>query len=149
MSAKFAQVPQNLIQAIVDANDTRKVFLAEKILTRGPKTVGVFRLVMKSGSENYRESAIQGITGRLKAQGVEVIIYEITLANEWFDGARLSVIWQRLKRNQTSYWQIVQMLQWVMLKTNCSRAMFMALIDRGSALNFAEEISGLTARCAL
>ena len=89
LSANFDQVPQNLIQAIVDANDTRKAFLAERILARAPKTVGVFRLVMKLGSDNYRESAIQGIMDLLKAQGVEVIIYEATLADWRFDGARV------------------------------------------------------------
>jgi len=89
LSANFAQVPQNLIQAIVDANNTRKAFLAEKILARGPKTVRVFRLVMESGSDNYPESAIQGIMDRLKVQGVEVIIYELTLADGRFDGARV------------------------------------------------------------
>ena len=87
--ANFAQVPQNLIQAIVDANDTRKTFLAEKIVERAPKTVGVFRLVMKTGSDNYRESAIQGIMDRLKARNVEVIIYEPTLSVGRFDGARV------------------------------------------------------------
>ena len=87
--ANFAQVPQNLIQAIVDANDTRKTFLAEKILERAPKTVGVFRLVMKTGSDNYRESAIQGIMDRLKARNVEVIIYEPTLSVGRFDSARV------------------------------------------------------------
>ena len=70
LSANFDQVPQNLIQAIVDANDTRKAFLAERILARAPKTVGVFRLVIKLGSDNYRESAIQGIMDLLKAHGV-------------------------------------------------------------------------------
>ena len=89
LSANFDQVPQNLIQAIVDANDTRKAFLAERILARAPKTVGMFRLVMKLGSDNYRESAIQGIMDLLKAQGVEVIIYEPTLADRQFDGARV------------------------------------------------------------
>jgi UDPglucose 6-dehydrogenase len=89
LSANFAQVPQNLIQAIVDANDTRKTFLAEKILERARKTVGVFRLVMKTGSDNYRESAIQGIMDRLKARNVEVIIYEPTLSVGRFDGARV------------------------------------------------------------
>jgi UDPglucose 6-dehydrogenase len=88
LSANFAQVPQNLIQAIVDANDTRKAFLAERILARGPKTVGVFRLVMKSGSDNYREAPIQGIMDRLKVWGVEVIIYKPTLSERRFDGAR-------------------------------------------------------------
>lgn len=89
LSANFAQVPQNLIQAIVDANDTRKTFLAEKILERARKTVGVFRLVMKTGSDNYRESAIQGIMDRLKARNVEVIIYEPTLSVGRFDSARV------------------------------------------------------------
>ncbi|MDC0860174.1 nucleotide sugar dehydrogenase [Planktomarina temperata] len=89
LSANFAQVPQNLIQAIVDANDTRKTFLAEKILERAPKTAGMFRLVMKTGSDNYRESAIQGIMDRLKARNVEVIIYEPTLSVGRFDGARV------------------------------------------------------------
>ena len=89
LSANFAQVPQNPIQAIVDANDSRKAFLAERILARGPKTVGVFRLVMKSGSDNYREAAIQGIMDRLKAWGVEVIIYKPTLSDRRFDGARV------------------------------------------------------------
>ena len=89
LSANFAQVPQNPIQAIVDANDSRKAFLAERILARGPKTVGVFRLVMKSGSDNDREAAIQGIMDRLKAWGVEVIIYKPTLSDRRFDGARV------------------------------------------------------------
>ena len=89
LSANFAQVPQNLIQAIVDANDTRKTFLAEKILERAPKTVGMFRLVMKTGSDNCRESAIQGIMDRLKARNVEVIIYEPTLSVGRFEGARV------------------------------------------------------------
>jgi len=91
LSANFAQVPQNLIQAIVDANDTRKTFLAEKILERAPKTVGVFRLVMKTGSDNYRESAIQGIMDRLKARNVEVIICEPTLSVGRFEGARVEL----------------------------------------------------------
>ena len=74
--ANYNRVPQNLIQAIVDANSTRKDFLTEQILMNNPKTVGVFRLVMKTGSDNFRQSSIQGIMKRLNARGVEVIIYE-------------------------------------------------------------------------
>ena len=74
--ANYRQVPQNLIQAIVDANKTRKDFLTEQILIKNPKIVGIYRLVMKTGSDNFRQSSIQGIMKRLKAKGVEVIIYE-------------------------------------------------------------------------
>ena len=77
--ANYDQVPQNLIQAIVDANSTRKDFITDQILMKNPKTVGIFRLMMKSGSDNFRQSSIQGIIKRLKAKGVEVIIYEPTI----------------------------------------------------------------------
>jgi len=87
--ANFSQVPQNLIQAIVDANSTRKDFLAEQILMKKPKIVGVFRLVMKAGSDNFRQSSIQSIMKRLKANGVEVIIYEPTIENTTFLNSRL------------------------------------------------------------
>ncbi|MDB4017193.1 nucleotide sugar dehydrogenase [Amylibacter sp.] len=87
--ANYNQVPQNLIQAIVDANITRKDFLAEQILMKNPKTVGIFRLVMKLGSENFRESSIQGIMKRLKAKGVEVIIYEPAMADSTFFNSRV------------------------------------------------------------
>ncbi|MEJ1089341.1 nucleotide sugar dehydrogenase [Microbacterium sp. Mu-80] len=83
--ANYAEVPQNLISAIVDANRTRKDFIADDILAREPKVVGVYRLVMKEGSDNFRESAIQGIMKRIKAKGVPVIVYEPTLdADEFF-----------------------------------------------------------------
>ena len=77
--ANYNNVPSNLIKAIVDANRTRKDFIADSILARNPSTVGIYRLVMKSGSDNYRASAIQGVMKRLKAKGIEIIIYEPTL----------------------------------------------------------------------
>lgn len=82
--ANYADVPQNLIHAIVEANVTRKDFIADEIIKRRPKTVGVFRLVMKSGSDNFRASAIQGIMKRIKGKGIKVIIYEPTLDDERF-----------------------------------------------------------------
>jgi UDPglucose 6-dehydrogenase len=82
--ANYSEVPQNLITAIVDANRTRKDFVAEDILSRGPRTVGVYRLVMKAGSDNFRTSSIQGIMKRIKAKGVEVIVYEPTLEDAEF-----------------------------------------------------------------
>ncbi len=85
--ANYENVPQNLIGAVVDANRTRKDFIAEDILRRGPQTVGVFRLIMKSGSDNFRESSIQGILRRLEAKGVKVIVWEPALDADAFDGA--------------------------------------------------------------
>lgn len=82
--ANYSQVPSNLIQAIVDSNRTRKDVIADSILVRNPAVVGIYRLVMKSGSDNFRASAIQGIMKRLKAKGIEVIIYEPTLNESEF-----------------------------------------------------------------
>lgn len=83
--ANYQDVPNNMIRAIVDANTTRKDFIADSILKRNPKVVGIYRLVMKSGSDNFRASAIQGVMKRLKAKGVEVIVYEPVLEeNEFF-----------------------------------------------------------------
>ncbi|MFV0434111.1 MAG: nucleotide sugar dehydrogenase [Leucobacter sp.] len=82
--ANYSEVPQNLITAIVDANRTRKDFIADDILARNPETVGIYRLIMKEGSDNFRQSAIQGIMKRIKAKGVPVIIYEPTLAESEF-----------------------------------------------------------------
>ena len=82
--ANYSQVPSNLIQAIVDSNRTRKDFIADSILARNPSVVGIYRLVMKSGSDNFRASAIQGVMKRLKAKGIEVIIYEPTLKESEF-----------------------------------------------------------------
>jgi len=82
--ANYSEVPQNLIRAIVDANSTRKDFVAFDILKRNPKVVGIYRLVMKAGSDNFRASSVQGIMKRLKAKGVEVIVYEPVLEEAEF-----------------------------------------------------------------
>ncbi|WP_179505608.1 MULTISPECIES: nucleotide sugar dehydrogenase [unclassified Sphingomonas] len=87
--ANYFDVPQNLIRAIVDANRTRKDFLAEQIIQRRPGKVGVFRLVMKAGSDNFRQSSIQGIMKRIKAKGIEVVIYEPALEEDQFFGSRV------------------------------------------------------------
>ena len=82
--ANYRDVPQNLIQAIVEANTTRKDFIADEILKRNPKVVGIYRLVMKSGSDNFRDSSVQDIIKRIKANGVKVIIYEPMLKEDEF-----------------------------------------------------------------
>ena len=87
MLANYSEVPQNLIRAIVDANRTRKDFLADQIIAARPKTVGVFRLVMKSGSDNFRQSSVQGIMKRLKAKGIEVVIFEPAMPDDEFFGS--------------------------------------------------------------
>lgn len=87
--ANYAQVPQNLIGAIVAANHTRKDFIADSILAKKPKIVGVYRLTMKTASDNFRASAIQGVMKRIKAQGVEVVVYEPTLKEEKFFNSRV------------------------------------------------------------
>ena len=82
--ANYHEVPSNLIRAIVDSNRTRKDFIADKIIEKNPKVVGVHRLVMKSGSDNFRASAIQGIMKRIKAKGIEVVVYEPALEEDEF-----------------------------------------------------------------
>lgn len=84
LRANYQDVPQNLIGAIVDANTTRKDFVAADILRRNPKTVGIYRLVMKAGSDNFRMSSIQGVMKRLKAKGIEVLVFEPLLPDEPF-----------------------------------------------------------------
>ena len=87
--ANYSDVPNNMIQAIVDANRTRKDFIADSIVSRQPKIVGIYRLIMKSGSDNFRASAIQGIMKRIKAKGIEVVVYEPVLKEEEFFRSRV------------------------------------------------------------
>ena len=87
--ANYSEVPQNLIRAIVDANRTRKDFLSDHIIAKRPKVVGVYRLVMKAGSDNFRQSSIQGIMKRIKAKGIEVIVYEPVMTESAFFGSRV------------------------------------------------------------
>ena len=87
--ANYSEVPNNMIQAIVDANRTRKDFIADSIIRRNPKVVGVYRLIMKSGSDNFRASAIQGIMKRIKAKGIEVVVYEPVLTESEFFKSRV------------------------------------------------------------
>lgn len=87
--ANYANVPQNLINAIVEANRTRKDFVSEQILQRKPQIVGIYRLVMKAGSDNFRQSSIQGIMKRIKAKGIEVIVYEPVMEEDTFFGSRV------------------------------------------------------------
>ncbi|MGO2292949.1 nucleotide sugar dehydrogenase [Pseudoalteromonas sp.] len=89
LRANYADVPNNIIGAIVDANTTRKDFIADSIIKREPKIVGVYRLVMKTGSDNFRASAIQGIMKRIKAKGIEVVVYEPVLEENEFYHSRV------------------------------------------------------------
>ena len=87
--ANYSQVPQNLIAAVVDANRTRKDFIADRIIAANPRVVGVYRLVMKEGSDNFRQSAIQGIMKRVKAKGIEMVVYEPSLDQDDFYRSRV------------------------------------------------------------
>lgn len=87
--ANYLEVPQNLIQAIVESNTTRKDFIAEEILARRPKVVGVYRLIMKAGSDNFRASSIQGVMKRIKGKGIHVIVYEPALKEDEFYNSRV------------------------------------------------------------
>ena len=89
LKANYKNVPENLISAIVQSNSTRKDHIAEEILKRKPKVVGIYRLTMKSGSDNFRASAIQGIMKRIKAKGIEVVVYEPTLKEDNFFNSRV------------------------------------------------------------
>jgi len=89
LRANYSEVPQNLIQAIVDSNTTRKDFVADSIIARQPKIVGVYRLIMKAGSDNFRASSIQGVMKRIKAKGIEVVVYEPVLTEDEFFNSRV------------------------------------------------------------
>lgn len=96
--ANYQDVPSNIIKAIVDANTTRKDFIAESIIKRKPGVVGIYRLVMKSGSDNFRASAIQGVMKRIKAKGIEVVVYEPVLEEETFFNSRVINDLEEFKR---------------------------------------------------
>ena len=96
--ANYADVPQSLIAAVVDANTTRKDFIAADILAREPKVVGIHRLVMKSGSDNFRSSSVQGVMKRIKAKGIPVIVYEPALADDSFFGSEVVRDLEEFKR---------------------------------------------------
>ena len=95
--ANYDAVPQNIIRAIVDANSTRKDFLADVIINLQPKTVGIYRLVMKAGSDNFRQSSIQGIMKRIKAKGIEVVVYEPELTEVEFFNSRIERDFEKFK----------------------------------------------------
>lgn len=96
--ANYSEIPQNLIQAIVASNSTRKDFIADAIVRRNPKVVGIYRLVMKAGSDNFRSSSIQGIMKRIKAKGIEVIVYEPSLGETEFFRSRVVADLDAFKR---------------------------------------------------
>ncbi|MEQ3511896.1 nucleotide sugar dehydrogenase [Pseudoalteromonas sp. BZB3] len=95
--ANYKDVPNNMIRAIVDANTTRKDFIAESVLKKNPKVVGIYRLVMKSGSDNFRASAIQGIMKRIKAKGIEVVVYEPSFDGDSFFNSKVVKSLEELK----------------------------------------------------
>lgn len=96
--ANYDVVPQNLIQAIVKSNSTRKDFIADEVLKKNPKVVGIYRLIMKAGSDNWRASSIQGIMRRIKAKGIEVIIYEPMFPEEHFFNSKLISDFEQFKK---------------------------------------------------
>ena len=99
LKANYQDVPENLISAIVQSNSTRKDHIADEIIARNPHTVGIYRLTMKSGSDNFRSSAIQGIMKRIKAKGIEVIVYEPTLKDKDFFNSKVVNNLEKFKKN--------------------------------------------------
>ena len=89
LKANYKDIPNSLISAIVEANTVRKDFIANSIINKNPKVVGVYRLIMKSGSDNYRESSVQGVMKRIKAKGINVIVYEPVLKEEQFYNSKV------------------------------------------------------------
>lgn len=97
--ANYDSVPNNLIKAIVDSNRTRKDFIADSIIAKNPKVVGIYRLIMKSGSDNFRASAIQGVMKRIKAKGIEVEVFEPALKEDYFFGSKVIRDLEMFKKN--------------------------------------------------
>ena len=97
--ANYNDVPQTMIKAIVDSNDVRKQHIADMILARNPKTVGVYRLTMKAGSDNFRASAIQSVMEKIRAKGIETIIYEPTIKEDTFEGYKVEHNLDNFKNN--------------------------------------------------
>ena len=89
LRANYTDVPQNLVSAIVDANSTRKDFIADQIIAKHPKIVGIYRLTMKANSDNFRQSSVQGVMKRIKAKGIEVVIYEPSVKEDAFFNSRV------------------------------------------------------------
>ena len=89
LRANYADVPQNLVSAIVDANSTRKDFIADQIIAKRPNVVGIYRLTMKANSDNFRQSSVQGVMKRIKAKGIEVVIYEPSVQEATFFNSRI------------------------------------------------------------
>ena len=87
--ANYANVPNNIVSAIVEANRTHKDFIADSIVSKKPRTVGIYRLTMKAGSDNYRQSSVQGVMKRIKAKGIEVVVYEPLLEEKTFFNSRV------------------------------------------------------------
>jgi UDPglucose 6-dehydrogenase len=98
LMANYRDVPHNLISAIVEANTTRKDFIAESIVRKNPKVVGIYRLVMKSGSDNFRASSIQGVMKRIKAKGIEIVVYEPILEEDTFFNSRVVRDFEEFKK---------------------------------------------------
>ena len=110
LKANYKDVPENLISAIVESNKTRKDHIADEIIKRKPKVVGIYRLTMKSGSDNFRASAIQGVMKRIKAKGIEVVVYEPTLNEDNFFNSKVIKNIDEFKK----YVTLLSLIEWKM-----------------------------------